>query len=206
MKKINLFTMIFLLSISAFATTHIVTNSGTTFNPSNLVIATGDVVTFNITSNHDVVEVSLATWNANGNTPLPGGFSLPFGGGSLTFNTPGTYYYVCSPHASMGMKGTIRVDNSSDIKEPNNNDKIGLKVFPNPVNNILHIDYTLSDTKAGNVKLTDITGKVVYSENLNSLIGENSVTIDLSAFEPGFYYMVLNYGKELYDEKIVKIQ
>ncbi len=203
MKKINLLTMILLLSISAFATTHIVTNSGTSFTPSALVIIAGDVVTFNIASNHNVVEVSLATWTANGNTPLLGGFSLPLGGGNLTFNTPGMYYYVCSPHASMGMKGTIRVDNSSDINEVNNNDKIGLKVFPNPVNNILHIDFTLNDITAENIKLTDISGKVVYSENLNSVIGENSISIDLSALKPGFYYMVLNRGKETYAEKII---
>jgi hypothetical protein len=114
------------------------------------------------------------------------------------------YYYVCSPHASMGMKGTIRVDNSAGLNEINSNDKIGLKVFPNPVNNILHIDFTLNDITSGNIQLKDITGKIIYSENLNSVIGENSISIDLSALKPGYYFMILKRGKESFTEKIIK--
>lgn len=52
----------------------------------------------------------FATWSVNGNTPLSGGFTRPFGGGLLTPSTGltvGTHYYVCSPHASSGMKGII---------------------------------------------------------------------------------------------------
>ena len=206
MKKINILLLFLLLSVgTTFATTHIVVNSGNTFAPNALVITVGDVVTFNLAGNHNVVEVSLTTWTANGNTPLPGGFSLPFGGGSQTFNTPGMYYYVCSPHASMGMKGTIRVDNSTGINEYNTNDKIGLKIFPNPVSNILHIDYTLNDITTGNIKITDIAGKLIYSENLISIIGENSISINLSALKPGYYFIVFNQGKETYAEKIVKM-
>jgi len=86
-----------------------VTNAGFAFSPSLLTINAGDTVRWTINSIHNVVEVSQATWNANGNTSN-GGFSLPFGGGTHTFSTPGTYYYVCEPHASGGMKGRVIVD------------------------------------------------------------------------------------------------
>ncbi|MCB2204575.1 T9SS type A sorting domain-containing protein [bacterium] len=103
------FALVCLLSGSVLATTHTVVNSGFSFSPSSLTINVGDTVVFNLGSAHNVVEVSQATWNANGNTPLSGGFTLPFGGGTLIFSTAGTEYYVCSPHASSGMKGTINV-------------------------------------------------------------------------------------------------
>ena len=101
--------LLFLCVHYAGATIHTVTTPGFNFSPSTLNIALGDTVEFSIGTAHNVLEVSQATWNANGNTPLPGGFSLPFGGGTLMLQNSGTYYYVCEPHAGGGMKGTITV-------------------------------------------------------------------------------------------------
>ncbi len=120
MRKFFLTTSVFLLvASSSFATTHTITNSGNTYTPNNLTIIEGDDILFSIASNHNAVQVSQTTYNANGNTAMPGGFSVPFGGGTVTASAlpVGTYYYVCSPHASLGMKGTITVlpNTSTDI-------------------------------------------------------------------------------------------
>lgn len=101
------------LPVAAGATTHTIGNSGTSFSPASLSINLGDTVIFSIASSHNAVEVSQATWNGNGNTPLSGGFSVPFGGGTVVPTSTGTYYYVCSPHASLGMKGTITVTSTT---------------------------------------------------------------------------------------------
>lgn len=90
--------------------TFTVANQGFTFSPATLTVRSGDTVTWALDNIHNVVEVTQATHTANGSTPKAGGFSLPFGGGSFTFTTPGTYFYVCSPHAAQGMKGTITVN------------------------------------------------------------------------------------------------
>ncbi len=87
-----------------------VTNSGFTFSPAEVTINAGDSVQWQIASIHTVVEVTEQNWNANLNTPKAGGFSTPFGGGTVKFDTPGTYFYVCSPHASLGMKGKVIVN------------------------------------------------------------------------------------------------
>jgi plastocyanin len=92
------------------AQTHQVTNQGFAFSPSSLTITAGDSVRWTIENIHNVVEVTQATWNANGNTARPNGFSTSFGGGTVLFNVPGSYWYVCSPHATEGMKGTITVN------------------------------------------------------------------------------------------------
>ncbi len=111
MKNFLLSLLLVLPGISGFCTTWIVTNSGFTFSPSTITINPGDDVNFNLDVIHDAVEVSQSTWNANGNTPLAGGFQLSFGGGLVPSSKlgVGTHYYVCSPHASSGMKGTIIV-------------------------------------------------------------------------------------------------
>lgn len=87
-----------------------ITNSSYTFNPSVLTITQGDSVNFNLASIHNVVEVSLATWNANG-SDLLAGFSVPYGGGTLHPSqlSVGTHYYVSSLHSTLGMKGMIVV-------------------------------------------------------------------------------------------------
>ncbi len=102
-----------LLSTSVFCITTTVTASGTSFSPSTFTITYGDSVNFNLGGNHNATEVSLATWNANGTTPLGGGFATATGGGIVTpvTLTVGTHYFVCTPHASMGMKGTVVVQN-----------------------------------------------------------------------------------------------
>ncbi len=91
------------------AVTFTVTNQNFTFSPDSVEVQPGDTVTWTLANIHNVVEVTKETWDANGNTPKTGGFSLPFGGGNFTFTTAGTYYYVCSPHAGQGMKGKITV-------------------------------------------------------------------------------------------------
>ena len=114
MRKVYFAFVAVLMSLSSFAATTIVTNAGNTYTPADITITQGDTVLFNITNSHDVVEVSQATYNANGATSN-GGFTLPFGGGQLTGLAPGTYYYVCTPHAAIGMKGTITVNGAGTV-------------------------------------------------------------------------------------------
>jgi large repetitive protein len=93
------------------AATITVNNSGNSFVPFSVTITVGDAVNFVLSSNHDAREVSQATWNSNGSTPLSGGFQTAFGGGLVSAaQLPiGTHYYVCTPHVSFGMKGIIVV-------------------------------------------------------------------------------------------------
>jgi hypothetical protein len=46
-----------------------------------LVIAESEGVNFQLSSEFNIVQVSKATWDANGDTPLSGGFQIPYGGG-----------------------------------------------------------------------------------------------------------------------------
>lgn len=111
MKKIYLSILASMFVAISFATVHTVTNSGQTFSPAALTISVGDTVVWTIGASHNVVEVDMATYTANGNTALAGGFSTPFGGDTVIFDlsSAGMYYYVCDPHAAAGMKGTINV-------------------------------------------------------------------------------------------------
>ena len=96
------------ISIAQTPTSHNVYASDyMVFSPSDLTINLGDTVYFENLSSHNAVEVSEETYNNDG-TASNGGFEL-YSDGYVVFEEVGTYYYVCTPHVQMGMKGTITV-------------------------------------------------------------------------------------------------
>lgn len=192
MKKQMLLSMLLvLLSMSTFATVWTINNSGNTFSPSSITINPGDSVRFVIASNHNVLEVSQSTYNSNGTTALSGGFSLPFGGGLVLPSslTVGTHYFVCTPHASMGMKGMIIVTNTTEISETSiiNN----VVVFPNPATTVLNL--TLTDNVQNLFyEIVDIKGTLISE----GYISGNSASIDISRFPRGLFLISMGTKKE----------
>ena len=85
---------------------HTINTVGMFFDPDTLHVTVGDTIIFNIDNFHNAVEVDSATYVSNG-AASNGGFS--FGVGTFEWIVPQaqTYYYVCQPHAMMGMKGII---------------------------------------------------------------------------------------------------
>jgi len=105
--------------IKPFQTSHQVQTMGMTFDPDTLTINVLDTVFFTGLGYHDVTEVDESTYLSNGATSN-GGFTYLFDDFHV-FTEPGTYYYVCSPHASMGMKGMITVVDDWTFFQTSNN-------------------------------------------------------------------------------------
>ncbi len=86
---------------------YIIETVGMTFSPDTIVCDVGDTINFILGSSHNAVEVSDSTWLAGGNTSN-GGFSFGYGAAGVFIPEEcHTFYYVCQPHASSGMKGVI---------------------------------------------------------------------------------------------------
>lgn len=101
--------LIFLNHVSATVIRVQGTNSNT-YNPSTISAKLGDTLNFVTFGAHDALEVSKASWDANDDTPLEGGFSVPLSGGMVVLKKVGTFYFVCTPHIkSHGMKGSVTV-------------------------------------------------------------------------------------------------
>ena len=179
--KTKLLLLLLLLPavIPAYSITWQVTNSGFSFSPATVTIHLGDNVNFALDASHNAVEVSSATWNANGAT-TNGGFNVAFGGGlvSASLLTLGTHYYVCQPHASLGMKGKIVVLATTDVAETQM--PLNITLAPNPAssfiritaneNNLIGSDYVLFDRLGRQMlkgKLTDKVTSVAVAQ-LNS--------------------------------------
>lgn len=182
MKSLLLIKLLILFTTLWFSATSQITNNGNSFTPSTITITLGEEVVFTLSSTHDVVEVSQSTWEANGNTPLSGGFQLNFGGGTVQASQlgVGTHYYVCSPHASLGMKGQIIVETTTSVEEKSL--LKGIYVFPNPASNFISIRAEKNDI--GSVyHINDIIGREVMSGRLTSELTE----VDISSLNRGTY-------------------
>jgi plastocyanin len=187
------------------ATTWGISNVGTTFSPSTLTIQVGDVVNFTLSQDHNAVEVSQATYNAGGNTPLDGSnFKINYGGGSHTFTAAGTYYFVCTPHASVGMKGIITVQMATGINAPT--DQPDFRLFPNPAAKFTSftIDYMLESKAKVNIGLVNVSGKTVTTF-LSALrdAGSHEESYPIEAIEPGTYMVRVQYGNKSFTKKLI---
>ena len=58
-----------------------------------------------------------------------------------------------------------------------------LKIYPNPVRDVLNIDFQLSNKQYDQIEIIDINGKVVFSKQINSCT--NSISV--STFPKGMY-------------------
>jgi len=180
--------------------THVINISGFTFVPAELNVVVGDIIQFNGSASHPVVQVSQATWNTNGTTPLSGGFSFPSGSGNYTTTTAGTIYYVCESHvASNGMKGSITVSLATAIDDT---EKDGSKLYPVPANEFLYYE-SASLMEISEIIILDVTGKPVLQITRPAAIS-GRYRIDVSHLTRGLYILRIRTGQELIIRKFLK--
>jgi hypothetical protein len=146
----------------------------------------GDTLTFSLVgnSNPEAVHASLVN----------GVFQL----------TPGTAYGISTIGILVSSGFIQRMDAIQvEYKSPvgindSNNDQ--LRIYPNPVNAILTIDYTGYLDGEVFTEIVDVSGRVVWSE-----ISDSPITfIDLSLFGKGVYLLKLSANGNCLVQKIIK--
>jgi len=205
MKKFTLFFLLSAFALTGYSKTWNIVNVNFTFSPATQTIQAGDSVKWTIANIHTVVEVSQTTWNNNGNTPLSGGFSLPFGGGTVTPAklTVGTHWYVCSPHASGGMKGMIIVEQSTATEEPVSG--LAVTLTPNPTSGNFHVAWdNVSNSNNYKVDVLNLWGQVIYTRAVSNedLLSQN-VEINLFDYPKGIYIVRIHDGTSIQSRKLI---
>jgi len=80
-----------------------------------------------------------------------------------------------------------------------------IKIIGNPVNDKLTFSYTSSATQSVDVKVYDMSGRIVLKNKVNSMEGSNVISLPLSStFTAGMYVIEVNNGTELQSSKFVK--
>ena len=80
-----------------------------------------------------------------------------------------------------------------------------IKIIGNPVNDKLTFSYTSPSAQMVDVKVYDISGRILLNNKVNSLEGSNVISLPLSStFKAGMYVVEVNNGTELQSSKFVK--
>lgn len=83
--------------------------------------------------------------------------------------------------------------------------EIEVNIFPNPVSEKLNVVFNSSEEKRISVKMLDITGREIYSNEILATTGENKVEIDVTGMPKGIY-MAYVVGENLKEVKKVIVE
>lgn len=85
------------------------------------------------------------------------------------------------------------------------NEKAGIaKFYPNPVINVLHVQFNTLPAGEYSLTLTDINGRIILRKNNIHNSGKSSADIDMSSFAPGIYMLTIKKDGVQVEQKIVK--
>ncbi len=69
-----------------------------------------------------------------------------------------------------------------------------LRVYPNPADEVLNIQFDAMNTQSLNIAVINSVGKMVFEQNLGVVSGQRNITIDTDLFASGIYNVVLSNG------------
>lgn len=197
-KRILTIILSFVLSFFVYTESHSVTKiievSDFAFTPQNEFAETGDTIKW----------VWVSGFHTTTSAVIPAG-ATPWDAlitpSNLTFiyvpSVTGTHNYVCTPHASMGMIGTITITPKTGIKEISGTAE-SFKLnqnYPNPFNPATQISFSIPNAGLVNLSVYDFSGRKV-AELLNGVKtrGEYTVDFNASGLSSGVYFYRLTAG------------
>jgi len=87
----------------------------------------------------------------------------------------------------------------ADIKS-----KIGINLYPNPVNDILNIELLSTSSEDIEFNILNISGQIIYKESQTINNGINNFRIDVSSYPGGMYFVHVTGNKMLETLRFIK--
>ena len=79
-----------------------------------------------------------------------------------------------------------------------------LNVYPNPVNDLLYVQFSSVISGQVNIAVLDITGKQVQLNTYVMVVGENYIPVEVQNFQPGIYIIECKNDQTRKYTKVVK--
>ena len=78
-----------------------------------------------------------------------------------------------------------------------------LDVYPNPSRDIFNVTFTSEDVQDLEVRVINVVGEVVYTENLQQFVGEYTKSIDLETYTKGIYFLEITTNNGVVNKKLI---
>ncbi|KAA5536455.1 T9SS type A sorting domain-containing protein [Taibaiella lutea] len=93
----------------------------------------------------------------------------------------------------------------SDIRTLNFDGKSDFNCYPNPVKSQLTVEYNSAKDEVMNIRVTDVMGKVVLTQEMNLQKGFNKTVMDMSGLGQGIYNMtIISNSGMVYTSKVIR--
>jgi plastocyanin len=173
-------------------------NGGSTYEPDNLTIQTGDRVTFQwVSGTHPTMsDSSPAAWA----TFTPSATNTR----TIAFPTPGTYPFHCTAHGfpGGGMSGVITVTLATPTLDARPTAPV-LNLFPNPSRGQVTVQLNHKSTADYQLRLSNIIGREVRSFVIKPDLSPNGLLLNLGDLPAGLYfYSLLQNDKVLTTQRL----
>lgn len=81
-----------------------------------------------------------------------------------------------------------------------------ISLYPNPAQSAVAMKFFSNSTESLQIKITDITGKIVINESVTARTGENNITLSLTNIMPGMYFVNISSANTAYKGQKLVIQ
>jgi len=120
---------------------------------------------------------------------------------------PGVYNYgqVYAATHGRGIFTSINYLSTEPISQNKYVLKSSMKLFPNPANGFINVDFVLSQSETAIVNIYDIRGSLISSQNLGTKsAGQVSHQLEISDLKAGAYILQLKAGSQTATQKFIK--
>ena len=93
----------------------------------------------------------------------------------------------------------------SAIKNIRNEGTANVEIYPNPVKSMMGIDITSDNNDIGNISITDVSGKTVFTKIISITTGLNTISINMDQFSGGAYIVKVKLSNDLIIKKLNKL-
>ena len=120
---------------------------------------------------------------------------------SITPTVGGSYSVVVTDVNGCVSDPALHVfSTTTDVEEVNVKN---LNVYPNPLQDIFNITFTSTTQQDLKVRILNIIGKEVYTDNLEEFVGKYTKEINFSTYPKGIYFLEINSDKGVINKKVV---
>lgn len=122
--------------------------------------------------------------------------------------TPNTYYYfynwvVQEPTTVCTSSRTPVTVYFSAVGIEETTVANSLNIYPNPASEVINIEFMLQQTAEVFMHISDITGRVVFTQNFGTLSGKVNRTMDINTLAKGAYNLTLTINNKTYTKTIL---
>jgi hypothetical protein len=138
--------------------------------------------------------VSYGTWTKDKNGLTPG---ESYRGQARTYCSPngGAWKSPAWTALVYWTQPTVRLEGGDAIAN--------LDVYPNPSRDVFNVTFTSEDVQDLEVRVINIVGEVVYTEDLQQFVGEYTKSIDLTNYTKGVYFLEIKTNNSTVNKKLI---